>query len=426
MDHEELTQSWFVNSGESGTTNPGDNCWNGAPADKQTNDCDDDDNGYDDDWRGWDFSNNDNNPQAGDNYAPGATHGTKSAGLIAGRGDNLVGTASVNWGAQIIPLQGLYDEGFGYSSDIANAIYYATEMGADVINMSLGGPTLDSYTLAAIQYAERNNVIVVAAAGNCGDEQSSSTCSGTPSPGGMEYPGRYAESIAVGATRINDQRASFSSWGSELTLTAPGSGSIATPTWSSSNNINAYDGSSYGTSFSSPIVAGAVALVKGEFPDISKDEVVALLSNSADKVAGMNGENWHEEYGYGRLNVEALLNEVDTYKSQLQKYSGQLSQSNSGIKPSISTNKGHVSSQRILNSDTIITYCVSTPNTDCRLTLDKRNSSAQTNLGVKRTNNQGVATFTWKRSDISSPSGTWDAYLNSNGLRSNLERLFIQ
>jgi hypothetical protein len=423
LSHEDLSSAWFVNDGEQGSTSIGEVCWSGSAQNKQTNNCDDDGNGLIDDWRGWDFANADNFPQAGDNYAAGATHGTKSAGLVGGRSNNSVGVASVNWETQILPIQALFDEGYGYSTDIASAVYYAVEMGADVINMSLGGAAPDSYTLAAIRYATQNNVIVVASSGNCGDVQTGN-CAGYPSPGGMGYPGRYPDVIAVGATDNADTRAYFSSWGDEITIVAPGSGSIQTPTWSTTNEINGYAPSSFGTSFSAPIVSGAIALLKAQYPDITTDEVKALIANSSDKVAGMAGSFWHNQYGYGRLNVLKLLQQLVQYQTQLTKADGVfLNNQNNTTKPLVTTNTGHTRSNGIINATTLKTYCITTPGTICTFKLTNQISSSVIVIGSQRANNQGLALFEWSKSDAY--SGTWDATVSANGMTSNKEELVI-
>lgn len=423
LDHEDLSAAWFTNTAEQGTTASGDTCWTGTPADKQTNSCDDDSNGYIDDYRGWDFANSDNSSQAGDNYAPGANHGTKTSGLVGARSNNSLGVASVNWGTQILPLQGLYDQGYGYSTDLAAAIHYAVDMGADVINMSLGGPLPDSYTRAAVKYAQQNNVIIVASSGNCGLNQTDPQCVGYASPGGMGYPARYPETIAVGATTSTDTRASFSSWGPEIDIVAPGSGTIQTPSWSTSNATSLYATSSYGTSFSAPIVAGAVGVIKGEYPDITSDEIVALFSNSSDKVAGMAASNWTQEYGFGRLNVNLLLSELATYQQQLLKGGGQISQQNSSTTPMISTNTGHTSGTGITGSTAVKTYCVTDPHTLCSLKLSKQGSATVVNFTALRANNQGMVVFEWSKSDAS--TGTWDATVTANSKTSNIEKLII-
>lgn len=423
LDHQDLSSAWYINGGEQGMTQSGDACWTGAAEDKQTNGCDDDGNGFADDWRGWDFAGNDNDVQTATNSTTGNSHGTKSAGLVGGRSNNSVGVASVNWGTRIMPLQGLFDEGFGYSTDITAAIYYAVDNGADVINMSLGGPSPDSFTLAAVQYAQRNNVIVVTSAGNCGNQQSADPCTGYPSPGGMSYPARYDQTIAVGATTSSDSRASFSSWGDELTLVAPGSGTIQTPTWTSDNATTAYSSTSYGTSFSSPIVAGAIAMLRADTPNLTADEAVAILANSADKVADMGGADWTQQYGWGRLNVDAMLEELVTYKDQLRKGAGQISAQSATTKPHISTNRAHTVSSAVTNSVSARTYCLTTPFTECQLKLHKAGGSTYT-IGTQRTNAQGLTVFEWTRNGR--PAGGYTATVTANSLTSDAEKLIIQ
>ena len=422
LDHQDLASAWYVNTGEQGMTQNGDNCWTGIAEDKQTNGCDDDNNGYADDWRGWDFSGNDNNVQTATNSSAGNSHGTRSAGLVGARGNNTLGVASINWNTQIMPLQALFDEGFGYSTDITAAIYYAVDNGADVINMSLGGPSPDSFTLAAVQYALRNNVIVVTSSGNCGDQQIADPCIGYTSPGGMGYPARYSETIAVGATTSSDARASFSSWGDELTLVAPGSGTIQTPTWTSSNATSAYSSTSYGTSFSSPIVAGAIAMLKADMPSLSSDEAVAILANSSDKVSGMGGNVWAEQYGWGRLNVDAMLDELETYKTQLLKGAGQIAEQSTTTKPHISTSRAHTVASAVTNSNTARTYCLTTPLTECTFQL-KRGSSSYT-IGTQLTNAQGITIFEWTRGSM--PAGGYVATVTANSITSDVEKLIIQ
>lgn len=425
LEHDDLNAAWLINDGEQGMTSLSDLCWNGVSEDKQTNACDDDENGLIDDWRGWDFANADNSPLSGQGDDVGSTHGTKVAGLVGARSNNGAGVAALNWETKILPLQGLFDEGVGYSSDIAAAIVYAVERGADVVNLSLGGSSPDTLILAAIQYADANNVVVVAASGNCGDEQSSPECTGYPSPGGMSYPARYSEAIAVGATDSNDELASFSSWGAELDIVAPGSGTIRTPTWSSGNETSLYSDTSYGTSFAAPIVSGLVALLKSEFPEVDIDDVIALLKGGADKPAGMNGSSRTDLYGYGRINAHSTLLEINDYQQDLLKgdMRGALLQT-SEQSPLITTNSGHSTETAITTSTEVITYCVTTPSTLCTLNFNKDGSS-QVSLGSKLANAQGIATWRWTADDISE-SGTWSATTTSNLLTSQVEQLIIQ
>lgn len=324
LTHEDLASAWYTNPGETGVTKAGDRCWTGAPQDKATNNCDDDNDGYVDDWRGWNFNLGTNNPQAGQTNPNGAAvaHGTETAGLAGSIGNNGTGVTTIDWNTKIMPLQVLSDDGPGYTSDVVAAIYYAVDHGASVISMSLGGSSFDSTLQDAISYAYTHNVPVVAAAGNCGTGTESG-CTTQPA-GVMSYPALFDHVISVGATDINDQRASFSSYGPRLDIMAPGSGSIVSPTWTPNNGTSLYSGTLYGTSFSTPQVASLVALVKSIRPNSSVDDVRALLMATATKTGAMNTASYSEQYGHGIMNagkalqVASSLNATTTSPSLLQ------------------------------------------------------------------------------------------------------------
>lgn len=305
LSHEDLSGQWFTNIGESGQTSIGDRCWTGAAQDKRSNNCDDDSNGYKDDFRGWDFVGVNNSPQAGETNPSGngAAHGTQVAGLVGAKGNNGVGTATVSWNNTIMPLQALSDDGTGYTSGIAAAVYYAVDNGAKVINMSLGGNTDDPTLAMAIKYAYDRNVVVVAAAGNCGTGTEQGCDSSKP--GAMGYPALNPHVIAVGATTSSNIRASFSSYGAGLDVSAPGSGNLVSTTWRSTNQTTSYATSLYGTSFASPIVASYVGLLRSVRPSSSVDDIVALIDGSTSKPSGMAGAPFTETYGHGIIDVDA-------------------------------------------------------------------------------------------------------------------------
>ena len=307
LNHEDLTNQWHQNVSEIGITAPGGRCWTGTPANKSSNNCDDDNNGYRDDWRGWDFVNVNNSPQAGEANpnGQGVAHGTEVAGLVGATGNNGVGTATVSWNNKIMPLQALSDDGAGYTSSIAAAVYYAVDNGAKVINMSLGGNTNDPTLALAIKYAFERGVVTVAAAGNCGtgNEQGCDPAR----PGAMGYPALNPYVIAVGATTSSGARASFSSYGPGLDVSAPGSGTMISPIWHSSNQTSAYATSLYGTSFASPIVASYVGLIKSIRPTSSVDDIIALVNGTAWKPAGMGSNLYTEAQGHGIIDSEVGL-----------------------------------------------------------------------------------------------------------------------
>lgn len=300
LSHEDLAGRWAENTGEKGPTaseGAAPNCTSRLLAlDKNCNNLDDDGNGYKDDWRGWDFVNNDNDPIVGSVDPNGAyvTHGTVVAGLVGATGNNGKGVAGPNWGSKILPIQALGDDGVGYTSSIASAIRYAADRGVKVISLSLGSDSPDDTMRQQIGYAIGKGATVVAAAGNGG-----CNC--------MVYPANYPEVIAVGATDENDNRASFSSYGANLDLVAPGAGTIRTTYWSSANPTSLYTASANGTSISTPIVSGAAALLHSTKPGLSAEDVAYYLKASADNVSGMNGADRTDLYGDGRLNAHQAL-----------------------------------------------------------------------------------------------------------------------
>lgn len=286
LNHYELDR-WALNEGEAG--------------DKKNNGIDDDANGYVDDWRGWDFHNFDNNPIAGtsDPFHFFVNHGTEVAGVLAATGNNNIGTAGVNWKTRLLPLQVLDDDGIGYTDSIVAAIDYAISRNVDVINLSLGGEADDALLEAAVDRALQQNILVVAASGNDG-----CNC--------MLYPAQYPQTLSVGATDSGDTAASFSSYGTNLDLVAPGANLTKAPTWLASNQRSAFATNLSGTSFATPIVSSAAALLKGIDGSLTVNSLTGLLKNNADKVSAMYQPDKAIRYGAGRLNVRAALDAADS------------------------------------------------------------------------------------------------------------------
>lgn len=305
--HEDLAESWYLNPGENGTTASGDICWTGSPAAKASNHCDDDGNGYVDDYRGWNFYDVTNLPQTGltNPAGTGVSHGTSVAGIAGAAGNNSKGNVSLNWNAKIMPLQALSDNGIGYTPEVVSAIYYAVDNGASVINLSLGGDTVDQSLKDAIVYAHDHNVVVVAAAGNCGTG-SESNCEGVPA-GSMSYPATEQYVISVGATNQQDQKASFSSYGPMLDVVAPGSGSLIAPRWTPGNQTSGYSAALSGTSFSAPQVSGLVSLIKSIRPSTSVEDITALVLATATKIGSLDSQLYNEQLGHGLVNANQAL-----------------------------------------------------------------------------------------------------------------------
>ncbi|MGB8983928.1 MAG: S8 family peptidase, partial [Anaerolineales bacterium] len=201
---------------------------------------------------GWDFLESDAVPQ--DDFG----HGCSVSGVIAANMNDGIGIAGVAPNAQVMPLRVLNASGVGSYSDVAAAIVYAADNGAQVINLSLGGPNPSSMLENAVNYAIAKGVIVVAAAGNSGTE-------------GALYPAAYPDVIAVGSVDPSLQHSNFSNYGSQIDIWAPGR-DILTTKWDGSYGLVS------GTSFAAPFVAGATAIkiITGE-PLLLEGQIVNVV-----------------------------------------------------------------------------------------------------------------------------------------------------
>ena len=393
LNHDDLQNSWHINSAETGTTELGDACWTGVPENKQTNDCDDDQNGYADDWRGWNFVFSDNNPSAGrDNpNGDGVSHGTEVAGLVGAAGNNSTGIATISWSTKVMPLQALSDDGPGFTSDVAAAVYYAVDNGADVINMSLGSNQADPAMLAATNYAYNNNVVVVAASGNCGTGTELG-CEDYPA-GHIGYPARNPNVISVGATDSANSRASFSSYGVALDVVAPGSGTINSPTWTAGNQTSLYSGALYGTSFASPFVASLAALIKAIRPDSSVQDITALILATAQKPTAMNNAPFTNQYGHGSIDAFKAV----TVATSLNEYEQE---------PILRQAGGPVSEHRYAPSNSLGSGCQSeTAETYCTIWMKDVATAYDRYLPYTLTNQESDAGWTWSAGILN--DGLW-------------------
>ncbi len=226
-------------------------------------------------------------------------HGTHVAGIIAAKADNGIGVAGVAPGVKLIAVDvfGFYLNGgtleFGaLTSEVIEGIQYAVSNGADVINMSLSGPDYDPAFRNAVDAAVSAGVVVVVAAGN--------TSSGGIT--GARYPSDFESCISVIATDSNDMKASWSNFGAEKDIAAPGV-SIYSTYYDASSHSSGYEYMS-GTSMASPVVAGVVALMLSENPGLSVNDVKNILFSTAVDLC-IPGRD--EYYGYGRANANAAV-----------------------------------------------------------------------------------------------------------------------
>src|SRR5438132_7376299 len=201
---------------------------------------------------GYDYVNNDQDP-SDDNG-----HGTAVAGIVAANSDNQIGVAGYCWACRLMPVKVLGSDGTGFASGLAQGMIWATDHGARVLNLSLGGPVEDSTLAAAAQYAWLHGVLVVAAAGNEGGLT-------------LDYPAALPNVLSVGASDANDRLYAFSNQGARVA--APGE-----------NSTTARGGgyvSFLGTSSAAPVVSGIAALAFSLVPQATPAQVERALETTA-------------------------------------------------------------------------------------------------------------------------------------------------
>ncbi len=242
---------------------------------------------------GWDFIDDDDDPS--DEH----WHGTHVAGTIAQKTDNGTGVSSVAPAASILPVRVMDENGSGDSATVAEGIVWAVDNGAHIINLSLGSSSRSEAVAEACAYAAENNVLVVAAAGNDGDNA-------------VHHPAAIDSVIAVGAVDLNGDLTDYSNYGSEIDIVAPGGdssvdldGDGVPDGIKQATNL---DGEwayvlAEGTSSATPHVAGVAALLYSAGVTNAEDLADALLSSSED--LGDSGVD--DLYGHGLLDPPAAL-----------------------------------------------------------------------------------------------------------------------
>jgi subtilisin family serine protease len=259
---------------------------------------DDDGDGYIDNYHGWDMADADNDPTA-----DGDGHGSFVTGLSSALVNNDIGIAGVGFNSRYLPIKTARSGSRSISKGY-DGIVYAADHGVDVINLSWGNAgSFSHYAQDIINYAVlEKDVVLVAAAGNTNEQLNF-------------YPASQDHVLSIGATDINDNKASFATYSHFIDVMAPGEPVYTT------NNSGGYEFSS-GSSFSSALVSGAATLVRARFPTLNAIQVMEQLRVTADDIYGV-GQNqaYDGMLGKGRLNIRRALSNILTPAVRLDNWS---------------------------------------------------------------------------------------------------------
>lgn len=297
--HPDLQTSFKINPGENGLDAQGRN--------KRTNGIDDDNNGFIDDWRGWDFVDAPftGDPRRGDYLDPDNdpaddnkfSHGTAVTGIINATFNNGLGIASVAPNCKVLVMRAFDAEGQGEEDDVANAVLYGLIQGVRVFNFSFGDYVFSNMLRDVVEFAYQNNAVVITSAGNDAGFR-------------LHYPSSYDEVISVAASDENDFKASFSSFGETVDIYAPGFQILTTTrTGKGSSEFGGNYEKFNGTSFAAPHIAGIAALLLSQNNDLTNEEIRGLLVSTTTYLSGQN--SWTGRFASGRVNAINALNNIN-------------------------------------------------------------------------------------------------------------------
>lgn len=267
-------------------------------ADIPGNGIDDDANGHVDDYLGYDFADGDTDPNCNNNHSSTATncaHGSHVSGCAAQTTDNGVNGAGIGFKCKLIISKHGRDSDFSapggqsfiYSSD--QGFYYCSVRGAKVINCSFGSAGPNGSQFTAVNFAYNNGAVICASAGNDGANV-------------LRYPAAYANVLCIAATNSSDLKASFSNYHDTVDVSAPGD-AVQSTYWN--NNYAALSG----TSMSSPVAAGTVALIRSKYPSWTNEQVMARLELGVDSIYHLN-PGFVGKLGSGRVNAFKCVSDL--------------------------------------------------------------------------------------------------------------------
>lgn len=289
--HTDLKDNIYYNQGEIGT--------DGEGKDKSSNGIDDDENGYIDDYIGWDFASSDSTKQD-NNPNPGHVHGTHVAGIVGAKQNNISGIAGVAKYVGIIPIKcGIDDANAAYIESGYQGILYAATLGAHTINCSWGGSGMGQAEAEVLQNVSEMGSIVVAAAGNNGANIAF-------------MPASNPNVVSVASSDDRDRKSGFSNYNIAVDIIAPGTQIMSTILNDGYAPFN-------GTSMASPIVAAALGVLKANNENLSNEKLIALIRANSDNIDSTN-PNFAGLIGSGRVNIERALYKEVTKFAEMKDY----------------------------------------------------------------------------------------------------------
>lgn len=291
LDHPDLAMNIWTNSSEI----PGDG-------------IDNDNNGYIDDVNGWNFLDDDNDPnptipEDGDYILEALIHGTFVSGIISAVANNGIGITGIAFQSKIMPLKILGPNGEGSLDDLIEAIKYAVNNGANIINLSLVGYDYNENFKNIVRWANQKGVLIVGAAGNdqkdLGEVPSYPICYG-------ENDGNWV--VGVGSVNSANEKSYFSNFGSCIDIMAPGENLFSTSFFDPNEpNLSQFYQSGWnGTSFATAIVSGVAALIKSKDKSLKPEDIVKAIKFGASQVSNAGNFN-PNSFGGGVINAFSSL-----------------------------------------------------------------------------------------------------------------------
>jgi len=248
------------------------------------NGIDDDNDGYIDNYNGWDFGDGDNDP-----YTLSQPHGTQVSGAGFAVVNNSLGIAGVSYNQKFLPIK-IYNTANDILANEFDAIIYAAEHGAKVINLSWGATgEFSQFEQDIIDYVTLDlDAVIIAAAGNTNAQLDF-------------YPASYKYVLSAGAILQSDLKPSWATYSDKIDLVAPGQDVYTTQPSNGYGNV-------WGSSFASPVTAATAALVRSIFPQLNSQQVIEKIRIAADDIYSIPGnEIYFGKLGKGRLNMEKAL-----------------------------------------------------------------------------------------------------------------------